>query len=114
MPGIEQKPHLSCADIHQGVNILLALNERAHVMMIGKTNPFARHDRRHFRNPPAKLTPLAAREARPCGERTLKVAVYACAHVREHQTRASEGLEQIEVGTQALKLGADAPLQQLR
>src|SRR6266480_5923833 len=44
----------------------------------------------------------------------LQVAVYRAADIREHQHRAADGLEQIEVWTQAGELRARIPGEQLR
>src|SRR2546430_11822867 len=44
----------------------------------------------------------------------LQVAVYRAADIREHQHRAADGLEQIEVWTQAAELRARIPGEQLR
>ena len=49
VPGIEAELHLGARPFHQPVHVLLGLDDRAHVVVIGKGHPLPRHPFGHFR-----------------------------------------------------------------
>jgi hypothetical protein len=78
---------------------------QAHALILGRI--------RHFRHTSAELAPLPGPQARPRGQRALEISMDRPADIREDQHAAAEGLEKLEMRSQARKLGARIPCQQL-
>src|SRR5579862_3950009 len=83
-------------------------------MMVGEAHALGGGYRGYLTQPTAEFAPCAVLERGPFRQGPMAVAMYRAADFGEHQHRAAECLEQLEVRTQVLELGARIPLEQLR
>src|SRR5579862_3779238 len=83
-------------------------------MMVGEAHALGGGYRGYLTQPTAEFAPCAVLERGPFRQGPAAVAMHRAADLGEHQHWAAECLEQLEMRTQVLELGARIPLEQLR
>ena len=90
-----------------------ALHHRAHVVVIDEPHALGERGRRHLGHPVAELLPTALGHHRPLRQRPGDIAMDGVGGFGEHQHRAAQRLQQVEMRAQRRQFGGGVAPEQL-